>query len=148
MSARAMAVLVLALAAAGCRSFDPERRALTSSHPAVRTSTGVLFEDLLRGRGTPAEAGDALLLDYVVRLETGEVVDSTIDRGVPVLVVLGEAFVRGLDDGLIGMASGGRRKITVPPELAYGDAGVPGLVPPRSTLLFEVHAIEVRPKRP
>lgn len=135
--------LALALACAGCRSFDPARRAVHVDSPSVRTTTGVLYEELMRGQGAPAEVGDEVLLDYVVSLEDGTRIDSTLDRGVPMPVRLGEAFVRGLDEGLAGICAEGRRRITVPPELAYGSAGVPGLVPPDATLVFEVHAVEV-----
>lgn len=144
----ALAVLGLALAAVSCRSLDPERRATNVERPSVRTTAGVTYEDLMRGHGPAAGPGDEVLLDYVVSLEDGTRVDSTLDRGLPVPVVLGEAFVRGLDDGLDGICAEGRRRITVPAGLAYGDEGVPGLVPPGATLVFEVHVIEVRPKRP
>ena len=134
---------LLALACAGCRTFSPEQRATHVEKSSVTTTTGVVYEELALGRGEPAVAGDEVLIDYVVSLENGKPVDSTLDRGVPVTVKLGEAFVRGLDDGLAGIRAGGRRRITVPPELAYGDEGVPDLVPPGSTLVFEVHAVEV-----
>ncbi len=140
-------LLALALACASCRSFDPARRTMHVDNPAVRTTTGVMYEELMRGQGAPAEPGDEVLLDYVVSLEDGTRVDSTLDRGVPVPVLLGEAFVRGLDDGLAGICAEGRRRITVPPELAYGAEGVPGLVPPNATLVFEVHAVEVHPRK-
>lgn len=146
-TARIAVLLALAGIGAGCRSLDAERRASHYEAPAVRTTSGVLYEELMRGEGAPAEMGDEVLIDYVVSLEDGTRVDSTLDRGVPVPVVLGEAFVRGLDDGLVGMRAAGRRRITVPPELAYGDAGVPDLVPPGASLVIEVHAVEVRPRK-
>jgi FKBP-type peptidyl-prolyl cis-trans isomerase len=135
----------LALLAAGCRSLDPELRAVHVDRPSVQTASGVTYEELMRGRGPAAKVGDEVLLDYVVSLEDGTRVDSTYDRGLPVPVRLGEAFVRGLDDGLAGICAEGRRRITVPPALAYGANGVPGLVPRDATLVFEVHALEVRP---
>jgi len=143
-----VAVLGLVLATASCRSLDPERRATDVARPSVRTTAGVTYEDLMRGHGPAAGPGDEVLLDYVVSLEDGTRVDSTLDRGLPVPVVLGEAFVRGLDDGLDGICAEGRRRISVPPGLAYGDEGVPGLVPPGATLVFEVHVLEVRRKQP
>ena len=145
MSRALVGLAVLALACAGCRSLDPARRAVHVDAPAVRTTSGVTYEELFAGSGATAVPGDTVLADYVVRLEDGTIVDSTLDRGVPVAIVLGEAFVRGLDDGLVGMRAGGRRRVQVPPDLAYGDEGVPGLVPPRATLSIEVHAIELRP---
>ncbi len=148
MNARVFAgVATLALAVTSCGILAPTRRATQHTAPSVRTSTGVLYEELLQGIGAPAALGDEVLLDYVVSLEDGTRVDSTLDRGLPVPVRLGEAFLRGLDDGLLGIRADGRRRIVVPPELGYGDAGVVGLVPPGATLVFEVHAIELRPRK-
>jgi len=137
-------VFGLALVSVGCRSFDPERRPLKVDVQEVRTQSGVVFEEFATGDGPEAAAGDEVLVDYVVSLPDGTRVDSTLERGVPVPIVLGEAFVKGLDEGLKGIRAQGRRKITVPSELAYGDKGVQDLVPPNSSLVFEVHAIEVR----
>jgi FKBP-type peptidyl-prolyl cis-trans isomerase len=144
-AAGAALLALLPLLASGCRSLDPARRVTRVEESAVETSSGVTYEDLFAGSGATAVPGDTLLADYVVRLTDGLVVDSTLDRGVPVRILLGEAFVRGLDDGLVGMRAGGRRRVTIPPELAYGDVGVPGLVPPGATLVVEVHALELRP---
>jgi len=145
-SARSFALVAsLALACASCGSLAP-RRAAPNAAPSIRTSTGVIYEELLQGSGEPAALGDEVLLDYVVDLEDGTRVDSTLERGLPVPVKLGEAFLRGLDDGLLGIRTDGRRRIVVPPALAYGDEGVEGLVPSGATLVFEVHAIEVRLK--
>ncbi len=137
-------VFVLALTTAACRSFDPERRPLHVDVQEVRTEHGVVFEELAMGDGPGAADGDTILVDYVVSLPDGTRVDSTLDRGVPVPIVLGEAFVKGLDEGLNGIRAQGRRRITVPAELAYGEKGVADLVPANSPLVFEVHAIEVR----
>jgi FKBP-type peptidyl-prolyl cis-trans isomerase len=136
--------LLVALTATACRSFDPERRPLHVDFQEVRTEHGVVFEELATGDGPEAVLGDEILVDYVVSLPDGTRVDSTLDRGVPVPIVLGEAFVKGLDEGLSGIRAQGRRKITVPAELAYGEKGVEDLVPANSPLVFEVHAIEVR----
>jgi FKBP-type peptidyl-prolyl cis-trans isomerase len=95
------------------------------------------------GHGASAAPGDLVTIDYTVWLENGDRVDSTLDRGVPLTVALGEAPLRGLNEGVLGMKAGGRRRLTVPPSLAYGEEGVPGLVPPEATLLFEVHLIEI-----
>jgi FKBP-type peptidyl-prolyl cis-trans isomerase len=143
-AATALGVLLFASTSTGCRSFDPERRPLHVDVQSVRTQGGVVFEELATGDGPEAAVGDEILVDYVVSLPDGTQVDSTLDRGVPVPIVLGEAFVKGLDEGLSGIRAQGRRRITVPAELAYGEKGVTDLVPANSPLVFEVHAIEVR----
>ncbi len=141
-----LAAIGLVLVSPSCRSFDPETRVVQVERPTVQMTSGVTYEDLTRGNGRGAEPGDEILLDYVVSLDDGTRVDSTYDRGLPVPVRIGEAFVKGLDEGLLGIRNAGRRRIIVPPELAYGTEGVPGLVPRNATLIFEVHAIEVRPR--
>jgi FKBP-type peptidyl-prolyl cis-trans isomerase len=116
--------------------------------PEVRTPRGIGYDDVRVGKGPPAARGDSLLIDYTLWLEDGRRVDSTLDRGLPLWLTLGEAFVRGLDDGMEGMRAGGRRRIVVPPELGYGAEGVPGLIPANATLVFEVHLIQREPPKP
>jgi FKBP-type peptidyl-prolyl cis-trans isomerase len=144
---RALALLACAALLAGCKHFDLQQRPAPVDRDEIRTTRGVTYKDLFRGQSACAGIGDEVLLDYTLFLQDGTRVDSTLDRGVPVRVVIGDAFVRGLDDGLFGICPGGRRRITVPPDLGYGEQGVPGLVPPHATLVFEVHAIEVHPGR-
>lgn len=144
-TAAACALAVLALA--GCQFLGLQQRPVAVERGQVRSARGVELTDLFLGQGAAAGTGDKVLLDYTLWLEDGTRIDSTLDRGVPVTVVIGEAFVRGLDDGLMGLCGGGRRRITVPPELGYGAEGVPGLVPPDATLVFDVHALEVRPRK-
>jgi FKBP-type peptidyl-prolyl cis-trans isomerase FkpA len=139
------ALVLLALCGA-CRHVGFQQRPAEVDRRTIETAGGVTYEELRLGNGVAAGIGDQILLDYTLWLEDGRRVDSTLDRGVPVPVTVGEAFVRGLDDGLVGLRAEGRRRIRVPPGLGYGHEGVPGLVPPDALLVFEVHAIEIRPR--
>lgn len=137
-----LAILVTALSAS-CAHIGLQARPVAVERGTVRTSTGVTYEELFRGTGPEARKGDMVTFDYTVWLENGERVDSTLDRGVPLTLAIGTAPVRGLDEGLVGMQAGGRRKLVVPPELGYGEKGVPDLIPPNAPLVFEVHLIEL-----
>ena len=134
--------LLLLLLCSGCRHIGLQPRPVAMNHREVKLSSGVVYEDLFVGSGVCATRGDVLEIDYTLWLEDGTRVDSTLDRGVPEPVRIGEAYVKGLDDGLVGMQVGGRRRILVPPDLGFGSAGleVP-FVPPNATLVFEVHVV-------
>ena len=116
----------------------------TVDHPELTTPKGVVYQDLILGLGAMAIDGREITIEYTVRLENGAQVDSTRNRGRPVSFQLGRAPVVGWNEGLEGMREGGRRRLIVPPWLAYGDEGVPGLIPPRATLTFEVELVAVK----
>ena len=101
-------------------------------------------EDLTVGTGTEATAGKTVSVHYTGRLTDGTKFDSSLDRGDPFSFRLGAGqVIRGWDEGVVGMKVGGSRKLTIPPEMAYGDRGFPGLIPPGSTLVFEVELLGV-----
>lgn len=147
---RAALVLGIALWASGCRHFGFHDHPVAVDRDTVVTEDGVHYEDLFVGQGAIAGGGDEVLLDYTVWTDddSRERIDSTLDRGVPVRVRIGSAFVDGLNSGLMSIRPGGRRRVHVPARQAYGARGVEGLVPPDADLVFEVHAIEVRPSTP
>ena len=142
---RILALLVLVLFGAGCKHLSLERRPLEVQHPESVSSGGVRWQDLYLGEGPAAQTGDTVVFDYTIWLGDGARVDSTFDRGVPLEVQLGKAPFEGLNQGLVGVRPGGRRRMRIPPELAYGSAGVPDLIPPDALLDCEVHMLEVRP---
>jgi FKBP-type peptidyl-prolyl cis-trans isomerase len=105
---------------------------------------GVHYRDLAVGEGTEARSGRAVAVYYTGWLADGTPFDSTRPPQSPIRFTLGQGTViRGWDRGMPGMRVGGRRQLVVPPSLGYGNQGVPG-VPPRSTLVFDVHLVEVR----
>ncbi|MDI6821220.1 MAG: FKBP-type peptidyl-prolyl cis-trans isomerase [Patescibacteria group bacterium] len=103
------------------------------------------IEILKEGGGETAKNGNKVTVHYVGILENGAKFDSSIDRGTPFSFLLGSGqVIKGWDLGVLGMKIGEKRKITIPPELAYGDIGTPdGPIPPKATLIFEVELLEI-----
>lgn len=102
-------------------------------------------EDIQVGEGAEAVKGRVVEVHYTGTLLDGTRFDSSLDRGAPFRFTLGAGrVIAGWDQGVAGMRVGGRRVLTIPPALAYGAAGVPGVIPPSSTLRFEVELLAVR----
>jgi FKBP-type peptidyl-prolyl cis-trans isomerase len=98
-------------------------------------------EDILVGAGDPAVAGDTLTVHYIGTLDNGQVFDDSYARGTPFTFRLGAGgVIRGWDLGLVGIRVGGKRRLIVPPELAYGTQGQ-GPIPPNATLHFDVELV-------
>ncbi len=103
------------------------------------------IEDVVVGTGAEAVKGKTVSVHYTGWLTDGKKFDSSKDRGQPFQFPLGRGHViRGWDDGVQGMKVGGKRKLTIPPELGYGAQGAGGVIPPNATLVFEVELLGVR----
>jgi len=118
----------------------------------TRTITGLYLQDLTVGTGATAGVGDVVTVHYTGWLPDGTMFESTRDEpGEPPLqpFPLAEGLViKGWDEGLLGMKVGGKRKLVIPPELAYGRGGRGRAVPPLATLIFDVELVRVdRPER-
>ncbi len=101
--------------------------------------------DLVVGTGTEAKKGHNVSVHYVGTLESGAKFDSSRDRNEPFEFKLGAGMViQGWDQGVAGMKVGGKRKLTIPSSLGYGDRGYPGVIPPKATLIFEVELLGAR----
>jgi FKBP-type peptidyl-prolyl cis-trans isomerase len=102
------------------------------------------IQDIVVGQGAEAKKGDTLRMHYRGKLEDGTEFDSSYNRGEPFEVPIGAGFViRGWDEGIPGMKVGGKRVLTIPADMAYGERGVPGVIPPNATLIFEVELVEI-----
>jgi FKBP-type peptidyl-prolyl cis-trans isomerase FkpA len=101
--------------------------------------------DLVVGQGAEAKSGQRVSVHYTGTLTNGKKFDSSLDRGKPFSFTLGAGeVIKGWDQGVAGMKVGGKRKLTIPPELAYGSRAVGGdLIPANSTLVFEVELLGV-----
>jgi FKBP-type peptidyl-prolyl cis-trans isomerase FkpA len=104
----------------------------------------LIMEDLVIGKGQTAAHGNDVVVHYVGRMTNGQQFDSSLKRRDPLDFSLGAGdVIRGWDDGIQGMRVGGKRRLTIPPSLAYGDKGCGGVIPPDATLIFEVELLEV-----
>ncbi len=109
------------------------------------TDSGLKYEDLVVGDGATAETGQQVVVHYTGWLTDGRKFDSSVDRNQPFDFALGRGMViSGWDEGVTGMRVGGRRRLTIPPQLGYGAQGAGGVIPPNATLVFEVELLETR----
>jgi len=121
----------------------------TSKKPAIpkpkgKEPTKLVTTDIVKGKGATAKSGDNVSVQYVgVLFSDGEQFDASWDNGSPFDFMLGQgAVIKGWDEGVPGMKVGGRRLLTIPPDLAYGEAGQ-GSIGPDATLVFVVDLLNV-----
>jgi FKBP-type peptidyl-prolyl cis-trans isomerase FkpA len=104
----------------------------------------VKIEDIVEGTGAEAVDGKQVTVHYTGTLLNGTKFDSSVDRNSPFPFLLGAGqVIPGWDQGVKGMKVGGKRKLTIPPQLAYGDKGVGGVIHPNAVLVFDVELISV-----
>ena len=108
-------------------------------------SNDLKIEDLILGEGNEANDFNKVIVNYTGSLEDGSIFDSSLNPGrEPFSFTLGVgSVIKGWDIGVKGMKVGGTRRLTIPPELGYGDNGAGDVIPPRATLIFEIDLLEV-----
>ncbi len=105
----------------------------------------LIIEELTVGDGATAAPGQSVSVHYTGWLTDGQKFDSSVDRNDPFEFNLGAGqVIAGWDHGVTGMQVGGKRKLTIPPEMGYGERGAGGVIPPNATLVFEVELLDVR----
>jgi FKBP-type peptidyl-prolyl cis-trans isomerase len=110
----------------------------------VTTKSGLKYVELEEGKGPEAKAGEEVTVHYTGWLKDGKKFDSSKDRGKPFPVTVGVGqVIKGWDEGLQGMKAGGKRKLIIPADLAYGARGFPGAIPPNAELTFEIEMIKI-----
>ncbi|MEK7168563.1 MAG: FKBP-type peptidyl-prolyl cis-trans isomerase [Patescibacteria group bacterium] len=107
--------------------------------------TELIIEDEIIGQGAEVKSGDTIVMHYTGTLENGQKFDSSVDRGQPFETQIGVGqVIKGWDEGVIGMKVGGKRKLTIPGSLAYGEQGIPGAIPSNATLIFELELLDIK----
>lgn len=148
-------VVLVSIAVAACESQstgDGEQASQETQTEEVMVVTELMVDDVVVGHGDEAIAGKTVVVHYTGWLydpsapeSKGEKFDSSRDRGDHFSFPLGAGrVIRGWDEGVAGMKVGGRRMLTIPSSMAYGDRGAGGVIPPGATLLFDVELFEVQ----
>ncbi len=101
-------------------------------------------EILTRGTGNDVKLGDTVTVNYVGKLQDGKVFDSTYDRKKTLSFTVGkDNIIKGWDLGVLGMKVGEKRRLTIPPESAYGQSGLGSVIPPNASLIFEIDLLKI-----
>ena len=128
----------------GCSKSPPEPDGSSNVAKKAPPKDDFTVVDEVVGTGPEVKDGSHVKVHYTGTLKSGEVFDSAVGRE-PFEVTVGKGeVIKGWDKGLVGMKQGGKRKLTIPYDLAYGEAGSPPKIPPRATLLFDIEVLEVK----
>ena len=143
---RVFAACLLCLSVIGCAAASDA--SLSCARDRVVLEDGLEARDITCGSGTVVESGMTLTVHYETRLEDGTAVSAPRGEGHLTFRLGAGQVVAGWDQGLPGMAVGGTRELVVPPELAYGDAGLFPDVPPGATVEYEVELLDAEDPDP
>lgn len=143
--ALAIGMLCLAQAGAADDKDKPKDKADAKEEKVITTKSGLKYIDHKVGDGAEAKKGDTVTVHYTGTLKDGKKFDSSKDRDEPFSFPLGAGrVIKGWDEGVAGMKVGGKRKLIIPSELAYGKKGFPGAIPPDAELTFEVELLKIK----
>lgn len=146
-----LSTLIAVCALSGCSGEDKannevEPMQTTSASSVITMPSGLKYEILVEGESgaQSAQMGDTVGVHYTGWLEDGTKFDSSVDRVMPFSFVLGRGMViKGWEEGVLSMKIGEKRRLIIPGNLAYGQRGYPGVIPPDATLIFEVELLDI-----
>jgi FKBP-type peptidyl-prolyl cis-trans isomerase len=139
----ALPVVAVLFLTAACADPQKDKATQAEARESV-TPTGLKYVDLKVGEGPEAASGNVVEVHYTGWLENGTKFDSSLDRQEPFTFRLGAGeVIEGWDQGVAGMKVGGKRKLTIPPDLGYGNEGAGEVIPPGATLIFEVELLGI-----
>ncbi len=145
LQALAVGLAIVVAGGAAVAFAKPAAKAVTPAAKTVTLPSGLKYTDLKVGTGLSPKKGQTVVVHYTGWLETGKKFDSSRDRNVPFEFTLGVGqVIKGWDEGVATMKVGGRRKLIIPPQLGYGDAGAGGVIPGKATLHFDVELLGVK----
>ncbi len=128
-------IIFTLIAISGCNKSGKE----------ITTASGLKYTEIKEGSGTAATNGKKVMVHYVGTLENGKVFDSSLNTNQPLNFILGSGeMVPGFDEGILNMKVGGRRKLVIPPNLAWGSEGAQGVIPPNATVIFDIELLDVK----
>lgn len=111
----------------------------------VTTASGLKYIDIKAGEGKSPASAQTVQVHYTGWLTDGKKFDSSVDRGQPFEFQIGVGrVIKGWDEGVMTMKEGGKRRLIIPPQLAYGERGAGGVIPPNATLVFDVELLKVK----
>ena len=111
----------------------------------MTTISGLEYTDTIIGEGASPTSGQTVSVHYTGRLTNGTKFDSSVDRGRPFEFKIGVGqVIKGWDEGVMSMKVGGKRTLTIPPDLGYGARGAGGVIPPNATLVFDVELLAIK----
>ena len=114
----------------------------------TKTDSGLQYWDIKVGLGAVAKDGDHVKVHYTGWLTTGKKFDSSVDARQPFDFTIGKGdVIKGWEEGVTGMKVGGKRQLRIPPQLAYGEQGYSGVIPPNATLIFDIQLLGILPAK-